>query len=100
MDAHMKGAKHLMPASSLRLQLHHDQSLNVAVWACLTACFYAAGRVGKLTVPRLTSFDPSHHVTPSNLWMKINQNHLEATVLHVLHTKAPPIEGRSEEHRS
>lgn len=108
MDALMKGAERMTPSSSrrkkrvpytpdflasLRLQLHLDQPFDAAVWACLTACFYAAARVGELTVPRITSFDPSHHVTPSNLRTETDRNHLEVTVLHVPHTKAAPIEG-------
>ena len=108
MDALMKGAERLAPASSkrkkclpytlvfmasIRLQLCLDQPLDAAVWACLTTCFYAAARVGELTVPRLTSFDPAYHITPSNLRTEINRDSLEATVLHIPHTKAAPMEG-------
>jgi hypothetical protein len=108
MDALMKGAERLTPASSrrkkrvpytpdflasLRLQLCLDQPFDAAAWACLTACFYAAARVGELTVPRIAAFDPSQHITPSNLRTETDRNHLEVTVLHVPHTKAAPIEG-------
>ena len=108
MEALMKGAERLAPASSkrkkrlpytpafmasIRLQLRLDHPIDAAVWACLTTCFYAAARVGELTVPRLTSFDPSQHVTPSNLRTETNRDNLKATVLHIPHTKAAPIEG-------
>ena len=108
MDALMKGAKRLALASSKKkkclpytpvfmasicLQLCLDQPFDAAVWACLTTCFYAAARVGELTVPQLTSFDPAYHITPSNLQTEINWDNLEATVLHIPHTKAAPIEG-------
>ena len=44
-----------------------DVPLDAAVFACLTTCFYAAGRVGEFTVTRLDGFDPAKHVTPANL---------------------------------
>jgi hypothetical protein len=75
------------------LELFLDQLFNAVVWACLTVCFYAAARVGELTVPQLASFDPSCHITPSNLQREVNKDQLEATVLHVFHTKATAIEG-------
>jgi hypothetical protein len=78
MDALMKGAERLTPASSKKkkclsytlafmasvcIQLCLNQPFDVAVWACLATCFYAAARVGELTVPWLNSFNSSHHVT-------------------------------------
>jgi hypothetical protein len=107
-EAFLRGAEQLALASSKRKkqlpytpdfmvsvcsQLCLDQPFNVAVWACLTTCFYAAARVGKLTVPRLTSFNPSLHIILSNLRRELNQDSLEATMLHVPFTKAAPVKG-------
>jgi hypothetical protein len=104
LDALMMGAKHLAPASSKNVRL-----IPLILWqpyACsffLTNCsilwfglaslsaFYAAAQVGKLTVPQLTSFDTSRHITP---WREVNKNQLEATVLHDPQTKAVPMEGK------
>jgi hypothetical protein len=79
--------------AAIHTELSLNQPFNTVVWACLTVCFYAAARVGELTVPQLTSFDPSHHVTLSNLRREVNKDQLEATVLHIPQTKAAPMEG-------
>lgn len=55
------------PAHILSLRSHLDLSspLDAAVFACLTTCFYSCARLGEFTVPTLSSFDPSRHVSPS-----------------------------------
>ena len=82
MDATLKGADRPAPPTSkrkkrqpyttvliakLRQQLNIDDSLDAAVFACLTTCFYAAARVGEFVVPRLDAFSPSSRVTTANL---------------------------------
>ena len=108
LEALMKGSDCLAPDSSrrkkhlpytpkfmtaIRSKLHVGLPFDAAVWACLTTCFYAAAHVGEFTVPWLSSFNPSLHVTTSNLQVERNQNNLEVTVLHIPHTKAAPVEG-------
>ena len=107
-DAALRGAERLAPPSSkrkkrqpytpefitkLREHLKLEDPFDPAVFACLTICFYAAARVGELVVPRLDSFSPSHHVTTANLRTDRDANGLEATVLHLPHTKAASLEG-------
>jgi hypothetical protein len=79
--------------AAIRLQLCLDQPFDAAVWACLTICFYTVAWVGELTVPRLTSFNPSRHVIPFSLRKEVNWDNLKATVLHIPCTKAAPIKG-------
>lgn len=108
MDALLKGADRLAPPSSkrkkrqpytpefiakLRHQLKLDDPFDVAVFACLTTCFYAAARVGEFLVPCLDAFSPAHHVTSANLSVERNSEGLKVTVLHLPHTKAAPLEG-------
>ncbi|KAF8802917.1 hypothetical protein BYT27DRAFT_7073653, partial [Phlegmacium glaucopus] len=108
MDALLKGADRLAPSSSkrkkrqlympefiakLRQHLKLNDPFDAAVFACLTTCFYAAAQVGEFVVPCLDTFSPTHHITPANLRIKQNPEGLEATVLHLPHTKAAPLEG-------
>jgi hypothetical protein len=57
------------------------------MFACLTICFYAAGRVGEFTVNRLDGFNPMKHVTWANLRGEEDRNGLKVTVLHLPCTK-------------
>ena len=108
MDALLKGAERLTPESSkrkkrqpytpefmsaIRQQLNLADPFDAAVFACLTTCFYAAARVGELTVPQLGTFNITHHVTPVDLHTENNLNGTKVTVLHIPKTKAAPIEG-------
>ena len=108
MDAALKGADRLASPSSKRKkrqpyttvfiaklcqQLNVDDSLDAAIFACLTTCFYAAARVGEFVVPQLDAFSPSSRVTTANLRVDRDSNGLEVTVLHIPSTKAAPSEG-------
>ena len=94
----LKGANKLTPSTSkrkkrrpytidymakLKQKMNLDVPLDAAVFACLTTCFYAAGRVGEFTVTRLDGFDPAKHVTPTNLKNEKDRNGLQVTVLHL-----------------
>jgi hypothetical protein len=74
--------------TKLKGQLNLQDPLSAATFACLTTCFYAAGRVGEFTVKRLDGFDPTKHVTPANLRQEEDRNGLQVTVLHLPFTKA------------
>lgn len=108
METLLKGAARLAPDSSKRkprqpympdfmtkIGEHLDLTLpfDASVFACLMDGFYSVVRIGELTVPRLSAFDPAKHVTPANLRIETNQNGLEVTVLHIPRTKAAPLEG-------
>ncbi len=73
---------------------HLDLStpLDVAVFACLTTCFYAAAPLGEFTVPCLDAFNPALHVTPKNLNKDQDRQGNELIILHLPHTKVR-IEG-------
>jgi hypothetical protein len=76
--------------TKLKGQLKLDEPLDAAVFACLTTCFYAMGRVGEFTVPRLSAFDPNVHVTRANLRWDRDRNGLPFTELFIPRTKAAP----------
>jgi hypothetical protein len=78
---------------ALSQHLDHTNPLDVAVYACLTTCFYASARLGEFTVRRLDSFNPNKHITPKNLSQDRDRNSLKVTVLHLPSTKAAQLEG-------
>ena len=78
MDTMLRAAEKLTPPTSrrkqrrpytpdymgaLRRQLNLEEPLDAAVYACLTTCFYASGRLGEFTVRRLDGFDSTKSVT-------------------------------------
>ena len=79
--------------AALSQHLDHSNPLDAAVYACLTACFYASARLGEFTVRRLDGFDPKKHVTATCLSRNQDQNGLKVTVLHLPSTKAAQMEG-------
>jgi hypothetical protein len=76
--------------TKLKGQLSLQSPLDAATFACLTTCFYTAGRVGEFTVTRLDGFDAARHPTPANLRQEVDRNGLQVTVLHLPFTKASP----------
>lgn len=96
MEVLLKGAARLAPESS-KWKPHHPYTpefitkvseqldltllFDVSVYACLTDSFYSVVRVGELTVLWLNFFDPTKHISPSNLQKETNQNGLELTIL-------------------
>ena len=71
-----------------------EDPLDAAVFACLTICFYASGRLGEFTVQTLQKFNPSTHITRQNLAYDQNRNGLKVTVLHLPRTKMVGSEGK------
>jgi hypothetical protein len=53
--------------AKLKDRLDLRNSLDAAVFACLSTCFYATARVGEFTIRRLTDFNPALHVKRSDL---------------------------------
>ena len=53
--------------------LSKTNNLDVAVVACLTTAFWGAARLGEVTVPNLSAFDPKIHTKRSNLGISINR---------------------------
>jgi len=105
MDALLKATEKLTPPSlkhkkrrpytidfmlAIRRNLDLNTPLGASVFACLTTCFFATGRVGEFTVQRLNIFDPNKHV--SQAWVRLDQDRggQQVTVLHIPHTKASP----------
>ena len=87
LNAIMKGAQKMAPRESERQkrepitteyiervsqQLSKTNSLDVAVFACLTTTFWAAARLGETTVPNLLAFDPKRHIKRSDLGESID----------------------------
>jgi len=102
MDTMLRAAEKLTPPTSrrkqrrpytpdymgaLRRQLNLEEPLDAAVYACLTTCFYASGRLGEFTVRRLDGFDSTKSVTRKHLSYDQDRNGLNVTVLHLPQTK-------------
>lgn len=105
LEALLKAAEKLTPSSSRRKKrrpytidfmlaiwnnLALDTPLGAAVFACLTTCFFATGRVGEFTVQKLDIFDPSIHVSKARVSYDQNREGQQVTVLHLPHTKSAP----------
>lgn len=101
-DALMKAAKNLTPASSKRKKrqpytiafitsllqkLDLDVPIDAAVGSCLTTAFYSIARAGEFTIPNLSSFDPVTHVKRSDIRLEKDRNGLDTTVFHLPRTK-------------
>jgi len=102
MDAILKAAEKVTPASSRRkkrrpytldfmLAIHRhldlQKPLDSAVFACLTTCFFATGRVGEFTLPKLNGFSPEAHISKTRLSYDQSREGLRVTVLHIPCTK-------------
>lgn len=102
MDTILTAAKKLTPATAkrkkrrpytiefitkLKSQMDMTNPFDVAVFACLTTCFYAAARVGEFTTRRLDGFNPELHPTPSDLKTDQDRNGMRVTVLRLPQTK-------------
>jgi hypothetical protein len=61
---------------------------DATVYACLTTCFYATGRVGEFTVERISDqFDPGRSITPSRLSQVPDRDGNRVTNLRIPRTK-------------
>lgn len=102
METMLIAADKLTPAKSKRkkcrpytvafiatLKQHLDMTvpLDVAVFACLTTCYYAAARVGEFTVRQIDGFDHEKHPAPLDIKTDQDQNGLQVTVLRLPQTK-------------
>jgi len=82
LKATIEGAARLAPPSSKRpqrnpftpdiialfkSQLNLEDPLDVAVFACITVCFWGIARVSEFTVPSINTFDPTKHITRAGL---------------------------------
>ena len=77
MDTMLQASKKLSPATSRKKRLPYtstfisavgqklnlEQPLDMAVFTCITTCFYASARLGEVTVRTQTSFNPNKHIT-------------------------------------
>ena len=79
--------------AAVKVHLNLENPLDMAVFACLTTCFYASARLGEFTAWTLSSFNPNMHVTPQNLSYDQDRNSLKVMVLHLPRTKAAGNEG-------
>ncbi|KAH7916683.1 hypothetical protein BJ138DRAFT_1175551 [Hygrophoropsis aurantiaca] len=107
-EALLKAAESLTPPASkrkkrlpytvdiivaIRNQLDLGKPLDAAVYACLMTTFYATGRVGEFTVPRIDGFDGTIHIKPSNVRNERDRNGLETTAFHLPRTKSAGLQG-------
>ena len=86
LGAIVKGAQKMAPKKSERQKqelatikyikkiiqhLLKTNNLDITVWACLTTAFWGAARLGEVTVPNLSAFDPKIHVK-SPTWGRVS----------------------------
>ena len=87
----LQGATRLAPRSSKRpkcppmtvedikiLRAHLDLAdpCDAAIYACIITVFYCVARLGEFTVPTITRFEPSKHITHCNVTFLRDQNNL------------------------
>lgn len=87
-NALLKAAKSLAPPGSKKAKrepftptqiiaicnhLDLDSPLDSAVFACLTTCFYSCARLGEFTIPTLSSFETSRHISPSLVFEAVDR---------------------------
>ncbi|KIK75356.1 hypothetical protein PAXRUDRAFT_173099, partial [Paxillus rubicundulus Ve08.2h10] len=71
----------------IRSRLNLTSPLHTAVFACLTTAFYATAWVGKLTTKTLLSFNPLHHVKPSDVQIDHDRQGNMVTNFHLPRSK-------------
>lgn len=77
----------------LHAALDFSNHSHVAVFACLTTGFYAAARLGELTVPNLTGFIPDKHPKTSDIRTVLDHHGNASTIIHIPSTKSSKISG-------
>ena len=105
MDTMLKAAEKLTPPSSkckkrrpytvdfilaIRQHLDLQKPLDASVFACLSTCFFATGRVSEFTVPKLDGFNPEAHVPKVGVSYDQSRDGQQVTVLHIPRTKVAP----------
>ena len=105
MDTMLKAAEKLTPPSSkrkkrrpytvdfilaIRQHLDLQKPLDASVFACLSTCFFATGRVGEFTVPKLDGFNPEAHVSKAGVSYDQSRDGQQVTVLRIPRTKVAP----------
>ena len=69
---------------------------DAAILACITTAFWGTARLGEVTVPKLTAFDPSVHVKVSDVRHGVlDRNGLEETIIFLPWTKAAHNNGEN-----
>ncbi|KIK78840.1 hypothetical protein PAXRUDRAFT_162943 [Paxillus rubicundulus Ve08.2h10] len=75
---------------SIRSHLDLTFPLHAAVFACLTTAFYATAHVGELTIKALPSFNPLHHIKPSDVRTERDCQGNMVTNFHLPRSKLAP----------
>jgi hypothetical protein len=80
---------------ALRADMDLNKPFDAALWSCATAAFWGCRRLGELTVPSYTKFDPKFHVTHGVEARDVTaRNSAAATVIHIPWTKSTHEKGR------
>jgi len=111
LKATIEGAARLAPPSSKRpqrnpftpdiialfkSQLNLEDPLDVAVFACITVCFWGVARVSEFTVPSINAFDPTKHITRAGLTQITDRNGLSVLKFHLPWTKTSKAASKGE----
>ena len=101
----LQGAARLAPRSSkwpkrppmtiedikiLRANLDLNAPCDAVIYACIVTVFYCVARLGEFTVPAITRFDPTKHVTRHNVIFLRDQNNLPIMKFNLPVTKCAP----------
>ncbi|KAF8127713.1 hypothetical protein EV363DRAFT_1144049, partial [Boletus edulis] len=102
LSALLEGATRLAPASSKRAQripverelllqflayLDLDTPRDAAIYACLLVTFYSVSRLGEFTVPAMSKFHPSQHITRARCTRALDSNRAVVLSFHLPTTK-------------
>lgn len=80
--------------NKIHAQVDPNSTIDTAVFACLTTCFYAIARLGEFTVERIKDpFDPAKHVSIKNMRSDVDRDNNRVTELHIPSTKIQPTQG-------
>ena len=82
--------------SNICSHLDLDDPKDAAILACVTTAFWGTARLGEVTVPKLSGFDPARHVKPADVQQGVrDRNDLEETVIFLPWTKAAKEKGET-----
>lgn len=101
----LEGASRLAPPSSKRpkrdpFEVHTllrfltyldiSEHRDAAIYACIVTAFYCVARLGEFTVPAITKFDPTKHITRANVSHLRDPNGIHIIKFRLPSTKCAP----------
>ena len=101
----LEGATRLAPAASKRSKrapftleileifhslMDHDNPRDAVIFACIVCSFFCIARLGEFTVPAISKFNPTKHITRAGLFFTQNHQNLPVIKFSIPMTKTSP----------